>query len=99
MRLLKIAHDNEVLVKRLTEINRHAPDWARQLEQAAPCNVASSAVNRRKAASTIAQVRFRAKAMDIICSFTAQGRVSNMRCWRPVVHVMQQTKSVMEAFL
>jgi hypothetical protein len=33
------------------------PSWVKDLGKTASCNVASSAVNRRKAASTIAQVR------------------------------------------
>ncbi|WIA30602.1 hypothetical protein OEZ86_000682 [Tetradesmus obliquus] len=55
VKLMKIAHDNQVLVKRLTSISHKDPSWVKDLGKTASCNVASSAVNRRKAASTIAQ--------------------------------------------
>eukprot|EP00878_Enallax_costatus_P016102 GHUV01016884.1.p1 GENE.GHUV01016884.1~~GHUV01016884.1.p1 ORF type:complete len:404 (+),score=126.99 GHUV01016884.1:738-1949(+) len=54
-RLVKIAHDNQKLVERLTEISRKDPSWSQDLTKTAPGNIASSAVNRRKAATTIAQ--------------------------------------------
>lgn len=55
--LMKIGHDNQLLVERLTEISHQPPGWVRDLNKTEPCNTASSAVNRRKAATTIAQVR------------------------------------------
>eukprot|EP00877_Chromochloris_zofingiensis_P012380 jgi/Chrzof1/7396/Cz02g21360.t1 len=53
--LMKIGHDNQLLVERLTEISHQPPGWVRDLNKTEPCNTASSAVNRRKAATTIAQ--------------------------------------------
>ncbi|KAF6257473.1 hypothetical protein COO60DRAFT_1701845 [Scenedesmus sp. NREL 46B-D3] len=54
-KLMKIAHDNQLLVKRLTSISHKGPNWVKDLGKTASCNVSSSAVNRRKAAFTIAQ--------------------------------------------
>ena len=53
-RLLKIAHDNELLVKRLTEISRQAPACRGAAPRPAPCITASAAVNRRRGAAAVA---------------------------------------------
>jgi hypothetical protein len=51
---MKIGHDNELLVNRLTEIAGAEPAWRKGLRRAGPGNTTSAAVNRRRAAGTIA---------------------------------------------
>jgi hypothetical protein len=51
---MTIAHDNELLVRRLTAISQLQPAWRKDLGKVEPCNTASAAVNRRKAAAAVA---------------------------------------------
>lgn len=65
-RLMEIGYENQVLVKKLTDISKHMSDgsapagappkpFRRAEGHSLPCHTASAAINRRKAASSVAE--------------------------------------------